>query len=56
MLSSVTGLPVVQSTTDRKLVGVVSKGDLSKAGRTVGEARFRPDPAPPDRICGLCWY
>ncbi len=39
MFTTITGLPVVESPTNRKLVGVVSKKDLEKPGTTVKEVR-----------------
>ena len=37
MFTTITGLPVVESAATRKLVGVVSKKDLEKSGKTVSE-------------------
>lgn len=37
MFTTITGLPVVESAATRKLVGVVSKKDLEKDGKTVSE-------------------
>lgn len=39
MFNTITGLPVVESSATRKLVGVVSKKDLEKPGATVGKVR-----------------
>jgi CBS-domain-containing membrane protein len=40
MFNTITGLPVVESSATRKLVGVVSKKDLEKPGATVGKVHF----------------
>lgn len=37
MLTTMSGLPVVESSTNRKLLGVVSKKDMAKSGNTVKE-------------------
>ena len=37
---AVSGLPVVQDLRSKKLVGVVSKKDLLKAGNTVADVRY----------------
>lgn len=42
MLTTMSGLPVVESSTCRKLLGVVSKRDLEKSGTTVKEIMSTP--------------
>jgi len=42
MLTTVTGLPVVASTANRKLEGIVSRKDLERPGTTAGDIMTKP--------------
>lgn len=57
MFTTITGLPVVESASNRKLIGVVSKKDLNKSGSVVREimssppVASRPDSKVADAAC-----